>query len=449
MLTATLLISLCGYGLIAYGIDRSNFSALISIFAALFLCYYFSVKWVDNTRKIKWAIAAAILFRFILVFALPNLSDDFYRFIWDGNLLANGINPFAQTPQFYMQNGLPDFLSAELFQNLNSQDYYTVYPPVSQYIYVIAASLFGTQLLGNVVVMKVIMLGADIGTFWVLKKLLDHFRLSAKWLLIYALNPLIILELTGNLHFEGVMIFFVLLGYYLYLKNMLWPAAVCLLLAINTKLIPLLLMPYLVFSLGWKRSAGLISVLAVGTLALHIPFLDQTFINNFSDSLGLYFQSFEFNASIYYLVRWVGFQVEGYNIIQTAAPRLAMVGVIIMVCIAWWCRDRSLKNLPKIYIILLGVYYFFSTTVHPWYVSSLVAFVPLAGLYFPLVWSALIPLTYFTYATSAYTENLWVVGLEYIIVLVVIGIDWHHRKVPAGQRLAKIFSSTTSFNKWS
>lgn len=446
-LPALFLLSLCGYIAIGYGINRSNFSVLFGLFFGLFICYYWSIKWVDSSRKLSGAIGAAILFRAALLFALPNLSDDFYRFIWDGNLLANGFNPFAHAPEFYMQTELPEVLSAELFNNLNSQGYYTVYPPVSQFVYALGAGLFGTQLLGNVVVVKLVMLVTEIGTLWVMKKLLDHFSLSPKWLLIYALNPLVILEIIGNLHFEGVMIFFLLWAYYLFLKEKLWMAACCFLLAVNTKLVPLIIMPYLVFSLGWKRSAGFIGILAAGTLALHIPFLDQAFINNFTNSLGLYFQSFEFNASIYYLVKWLGFQVKGYNIIQTAGPRLAILGTIFIIILSWIYRWASLKNLPVMYVILLGIYYLFSTTVHPWYVTSLLAFVPLAGLWYPVVWSALIPLTYITYVTSAYTENLWLVAFEYVIVLAVIGFDWYHRKEPVRQKMVRIFGSKPSFIK--
>lgn len=442
-----LLISLCGYGLMAYGIERSNFAALISIFLILFCCCYYSIKWVDSSHKLHAAIVGAILFRVVLLFALPALSDDFYRFIWDGNLLANGYNPFIHTPEFYMQNGLPHFLSAELFNNINSQGYYTVYPPVSQFIYASGAVLSGTKLLGNVVVMKGVVLAAEIGTIWVMKKLLDYFTLSPKWLLIYALNPLIILELTGNLHFEGVMIFFLLTAWYLFLKDKLWPAAVCFLLAVNTKLIPLILMPYLVFSLGWKRSAGLIGVVAAGTVLLHIPFLNGAFINNMGESLGLYFQSFEFNASIYYLVRWVGFQVQGYNIIQSAAPVLAALSTLIIVGISWKFRHQSLKNLPVIYIVVLGIYYLFSTTVHPWYISSLVVFAPLTGLLFPIAWSAVIPLTYITYSTAVYTENLWLVALEYIVVFTAIGYDLYYQKQQPELKNKRIFDSVLSYKK--
>lgn len=424
-------ISLAGYIANGYGIERSSFNLFIEIYAALFLAYFFSIKWIETNEKIKIAIAAALLFRVALLFSLPTLSNDFYRFIWDGRLLAHGINPFAHTPQFYMQNGLPPFLSVDLFEHLSSisQIHYTVYPPVSQYIFGISAAIGGSNILANIAVMKTIMVLFEIGTFWMIKKLLEHFNLPLKYLLIYALNPLIILEITGNLHFEGVMIFFLLAGFWLFLKNRLLLGSLFFMLAINTKLIPLLLLPYLVFSLGWKQSAKLIAIVGFGTIFLHIPFLSGNFFIHFGDSLALYFQSFEFNASLYYLVRWAGYQLTGYNIIHTAAPVLAGLSTLIIVVVSWKKRESSLKNLPAVYIAAVTVYYLFSTTVHPWYITSLIAFVPLAGVLFPIVWSALIPLTYITYSNPAYTENLWLVAAEYFIVFAAIGYDFYRKRL--------------------
>lgn len=426
LLSLLFLCSLGGYVTIGYGIERSNFDFLIVLFAILFLCYFLGLKWLDTQQKIKWGIIAAILFRAALLFSIPTLSDDFYRFIWDGRLLAHGLNPFAHTPQYLMKNGLPHFLPVELYKHLSavSQLHFTVYPPVCQYIFGLSAELFGASLRGNIVVMKSIMLAFELGTFWMLKKLLRYFHLPLKYLLIYALNPLIIMELTGNLHFEGVMIFFLLASFYLFLKKQIWLGAICFLLTVNTKLIPLMLLPYLCFSLGWKRSGQLIGVLAAGTLLLHIPFLDGAFLGHFTDSLALYFQSFEFNASIYYIVRWIGYQFTGYNIIHTAAPVLAAIATLIIIGISWKYRNHTLKNLPCMYIIVVAVYYFFSTTIHPWYVTSLVAFVPLAGLLFPVAWSVVIPLTYIAYSTVAYHENIWLVGVEYLVVIGVIFYDY-------------------------
>ncbi|MDZ7716281.1 MAG: glycosyltransferase 87 family protein [Balneolaceae bacterium] len=435
-------VSLMLYGWIAYGIERSDFVMLITSFGMLFGIYYFLVRgFLQDRLELKWGVALAVLFRVVLLLAIPNLSDDFYRFIWDGNLFASGINPFLETPEFYKnQEALTSLgISSAIFEGLNSSGYYTVYPPVCQYIFWLGAQIFQDQIMGNIILMRLFIMGAEIGTLFILKKLLERFNLNPVYVLVYALNPLVILELTGNLHFEGIMIFFLVAAYYFFLQKRYWPAAVLFLLAVNTKLIPLLLIPYLVFSLDWRKSAGLIAVLTAGTLLLHIPFLDQAFVSNFGDSLGLYFQSFEFNASIYYLVRWVGYQVEGYNIIQQAGPYLAAISTVIMIGVSWRFKNKKLENLPYLYIGLLTIYYLFSTTVHPWYITTMIVFVPLSGMLYPLAWSALIPLTYATYLTSTYTENLWLVALEYLIVFSVLGYEWYRGNWNPSVKLDRIF----------
>ena len=68
-------------------------------------------------------------------------------------------------------------------------------------------------------------------------------------------------------------------------------------------------------------------------LGLIFPLLNGVFVQNFGDSIGLYFQKFEFNASVYYLLRWVGYQTKGYNLIATIGPRLALgtfTGIILL-----------------------------------------------------------------------------------------------------------------------
>lgn len=438
---AYFLISLLAYSVLGYAIERHEFTWLIATFGILFTTYFLMLREAGSWKvNLKWGIMAAILFRLVLLLSVPNLSDDFFRFIWDGNLFTNGINPFIYTPAELVRSGEVPFLSENLYAGINSAEYYSVYPPLCQFIFAFSTWFFGEQLLGNIVAMRLVILGAEIGTFYVLKKLLDYFSLNPAYLLVYALNPLIILELSGNLHFEGVMIFFLLLSFYLLLKNKYLWGAVFFALAVNTKLIPLLLGPYLVFSLGWKRSAYFIAISGMVTLLLHLPFLDLSFIEHFSSSIGLYFKTFEFNASIYYLVRWVGFQVKGYNIIETAGPVLAVITTCLITGISWWFRDKKLENLPMMYITVTAIYYLLSTTVHPWYVSSLLAFVPLTGLLFPLAWSLAIPLTYIAYISSTYSENLWLVALEYTILILVLGYDFYRRQDPIPQKMKWIFN---------
>jgi hypothetical protein len=87
---------------------------------------------------------------------------------------------------------------------------------------------------------------------------------------------------------------------------------------------------------------------------------------------------------------------------------------------AWREKRPRLASLPKALLLLLTVYFIFATTVHPWYLTLLVGLGSLAGLRYPLVWAGLAVLSYSAYQSSAYTENLWLVGLEYAVVFAVM-----------------------------
>jgi len=67
-------------------------------------------------------------------------------------------------------------------------------------------------------------------------------------------------------------------------------------------------------------------------------------------------------------------------------------------------------------LFALTFYYFTATTVHPWYVTTLLILSVFTNYKFPLVWSFAIILSYLAYLNTNNTENLWIIGLEYAIV---------------------------------
>ena len=132
-------------------------------------------------------------------------------------------------------------------------------------------------------------------------------------------------------------------------------------------------------------------------------------------SLSLYFQKFEFNASVYYLVREIGFAVKGYNIIQVAGSYLAVFTFLAILLFAYYSH-RSM-SWAKAMLWALVIYLFMATTVHPWYVTPLVALVVFTNYKFPVVWSMAVILSYAGYSQAGYTENIYLVIAEYTVVV--------------------------------
>ena len=419
-------LSLLLYIAIAYGIERHDTLPLfISYFTAFLL--YLHITWrhqTINEAELRFWLIAAVIFRASLLFAIPALSDDFYRFVWDGRLLAAGYHPFAEVPSYYMSQHIPiPGINAELYNQLNATETFTVYPPVAQFIFWVSIKLSPDSVYGSMIVMKAVTLCFEIATLWIIVKVLRQFQLPQTAVLLYGLNPLVILELTGNLHHEGIMIFFMLAATLFlgdekrrFLSPLLYALSIC------TKLIPLIFLPLWVRHLGWKKALHHWVMTMLFTALLFLPLLNLEIVHGLATSLGYYFQRFEFNASIYYLVRETGYIVAGFNIIQYAGPFLALLAGVLILSI-------SFRNLPptgfraldsklfKEMLWCLFIYFLSTTILHPWYIITLLGISIMTPYRFPMVWTGVIFLTYEGYTETVFKERLILVALEYAIVI--------------------------------
>ena len=401
---------------LGFAVERADFAYFIALVATQTECYvYFLLQ--KERLSIRFCIFLAISLRCIWLFATPNLSDDVYRFIWDGRLIAAGIHPLSHPPAYFMQpqNAITT-LTPELFALLNSPHYYTVYPTVLQAIFAISnyfCSYFGSyfsvgSLAANILILKAFILAFECGTLYLLLQLLQK---NKHRVLIYALNPLVINELTGNVHFEAAMIFFVLLSVFLLQKNKLNAAAFALSCAVSCKLLPLLFLPVYINVLGRQRGAAFVGrVLAFSSILL-LPFL-ATGARAFGSSLNLYFQSFEFNGSIYYLLRAVGLWVSGYNLIAFTAPALTAIA-LLSIAYKYLLQKSKEKDFFTAFLWIQTVFFAAASIVHPWYIAPLVVWSCFAKQQYAVVWSLLVPLTYVAYAQTPVTENALVLWIEY------------------------------------
>ena len=299
---------------------------------------------------------------------------------------------------------------------MNSPDYFTIYPPVAQLVFWISVKLAPGSVYGSAIVMRLLILAAEVGSVLLLRNLVRKFALNEKNVLIYALNPLVIIELTGNLHFEAFMIFFTLLSIYLLWKSKYVFSAGALALAVASKLIPLIFLPLLLRRLNFKNLVIYYALTGVFAVALFLPILSKELVEGMTSSISLYFQKFEFNASIYYLVREIGYWIKGYNIIQTAGKYLALATFLGILTYSLFSGSDK-KKLPEGIMWVLVIYLAFATIVHPWYITTIIAVSVFTNYRFPIVWSLLIFLTYIGYTADGFTEYLWVNIVEYGVVI--------------------------------
>ncbi|MBA3674054.1 MAG: hypothetical protein H0W75_03710 [Chitinophagaceae bacterium] len=429
-----LLLSGAAYYFLAYQTARDNFIKVLGLFTFLFAAYLIVYKLFSATH-FKYLIIAGIIFRILLLLSIPNLSEDVYRFIWDGRLAANGINPFSHLPSEIIQMPAMDGITKELYLRLNSVDHYTIYPPVLQGIFWLGAKLFPVNVFATIVFFKCTILLFEVGTSFVILQLLKKLSLPRHLSLLYILNPLVITELTGNVHFDGVMIFFVLLAFLLLLKNNWQISAISLALGISAKLIPVLFLPLLVNKLGWKKGLLYAAITGVTSIILFAVEFDITTIQHMLNSIDLFIRKFEFNASIYYLVRWMGSSVVGYNIIAWSGPLLSLVAVVFIFYLSF--RDKKMIK-QKFFIkaiFILTIWFLFSTTVHPWYVCLPVALTVFTPYRFAIIWSFTATLSYAAYQTIPVKENLWLIGVGYIVMISYAGWEiWNKnyrlKKIP-------------------
>ena len=387
--------------------NRSDISIIWVNLAFAFIGYFIITK-SFNINIYNNYYLEAILYRLMLLLSLPLLSDDIYRFIWDGSQVLHGINPFSFTPKELISFKY-DWVDPVLFQKMNSPNYFSIYPPINQFIFMLSAIPGKGNLLESVVIMRIIIILFDFGNIYFIRKLLIYFKKDEKLVFIYALNPLVILEFTGNLHFEAIMIFFTLWSVWLLLNNKWILSSIVLGLAVCTKLLPIIFLPLFIRYIGWKKTiyAGLICGFVV--LILFLPFIHSLkLLENIVSSIQLYYGKFEFNGSVYQVLKAIGWRFLGYNPIAYTSKVL-----IVLTLIGFLISYLKSKNILEGIFWMMFTYCIFGAIVHPWYILILVALSPFLRWRFALVWSVLICLSYYTYHVVPYDEDLWLVSVEY------------------------------------
>ncbi len=357
----------------------------------------------------------------LLVFNFPLLSDDIFRFLWDGHLLANDISILEFTPEQLMNNPAQnDRYLEEIYPKLNSPGYFTIYPPLSQLSF-LAAVPGGTSVLKSTILLKGVLALSGILSFVFMPRLLQLLGMNPSTSFVYLLNPLVLTETIGQCHFEGMMVAFLIAAIYFLFRNRIIISAIFLACSIATKLLPLIFLPIiLIYLRDKKRIIEYMISLILSSVLMWMMFFDYSMVPNYLASVDLYFQKFEFNASIYYLVRQLGYWASGYNLIASIGPLLGLITLGLVLSLAFGIRRVEEKQ-PKVVRVMFFsfvIYLFLATTVHPWYLTIPLMLCVLTRKWWFLLWSFLVIFSYAKYGSETSGQYHYWVALEYILVFV-------------------------------
>lgn len=411
-------------------VPRENFPLTLALFTvafgAMLGCYFLS----DSKINFWWLFAFGIFFRVSIFFFAPQWSEDGVRFLWDGELLHQGQNPYQMTPaqvQEQLGAGEAVYLS-QLFRELNSPHYYSVYPPLNQLLFWAAAQFAQGHLEKGYLALRLLLLFGEVGVFLLLCRLLERFELPQKQVIFYWLNPLVILEVVGNLHFEGLVLFFLVASLAAMSRQKLGFSGMFWGLAVGMKLLPLLFAPAFLFWKQTRKSLGFWGIVIGIGLLCFLPLALGGAWQNFFQSLQLYQGKFEFNASVYYLLREVGNWLVGYNTISILTKLGTAITVAGVIWMSWKRSQATFEGMISLWVQLYLLYFILQPVVHPWYLLPGLGLSVLTRQWTFLLWSFGAIFSYQAYSQNPVQEQALFLMLEYGLVLLGLYSDYFRKQ---------------------
>jgi alpha-1,6-mannosyltransferase len=376
-------------------------------FYLLFALYLGSVWSVFRGRADGRAVAITLIgfsvaFRITLLWTQPVLSDDIYRYVWDGKVQAAGINPYLYSPESPQLSHLRD---DTVYPQINRPWARTIYPPGAQRLF---RGIYAAKP-DSLIFMKATIAACDLLTILLLIRLLRVAGLPPGRAIVYAWHPLAVFELAGSGHLDGLMIPFVLLCLLLLERRRDGWAGAALGAAAAIKLYPALLIPAVVRRHGPRLL--LPAAILVGLLYLSYVWTAGPRVLGF---LPQYLSDPEerFNSGPGALLAYgVGLLTPYPAQVAYGALALALLAVSLR---GTKTHDRSLDATIAEVLLLFGTFVTFAQTVHPWYLLWVLPFLAIRPRACWLYLSGAIAISYVKYTDEHLRMPLWAGILEYL-----------------------------------
>ncbi|MGA8525177.1 MAG: glycosyltransferase 87 family protein [Candidatus Sulfotelmatobacter sp.] len=361
-------------------------------------------------RVIFIGLAFAALWHLPFLLTSPGPDDDIHRYLWDGHVQRLGYNPYIVVP------------SDPALAGLHTPETRTLNNPYLPSPYPAGAELFFravTAIHESIFTLKVAFVVCDFAIILVLLEILRRSQQGAHWVLAYAWNPLLAIEVAGSGHIDIVGALLLLVSFAALGRRWRTLAALAFGLAVVVKLLPIVLLP-----LYWKRVRMRDAAIAAAVAGfLYVPFLNHGRIP--IGSLGTYVQSFRFNDPVFATLE------------RVAAPQLvAGFAVLFGFLTAIWFRRKSSACSPDAFAWPMAASLLCAPVVYPWYLLWLLPFMRSASTVPIIIWTVSIIPTYYVWHLRAtghpWILPIWIMSLEYgFLALAAAIVVFRRFKPPA------------------
>ena len=425
--------------------------SFVCLYGVAFSVYAVAVwrvkRQATESAPLTLVLIFAVLFRIVLLFSEPIQEDDFYRYLWDGKVVASGLNPYRFAPlevQIYSGKEGPlrlyrdiadtDEHFALLLSRVNHPGVPTLYPPIAQVVFGLTALVAP----GSLLALRLVFLVFDLAVCVVIVGLLRHLGRSPLWVLIYAWSPLVIKETINSAHYDVVPAFLLMLALLALVSGRTLVGFMSLGGAILGKVFPVVLLPLFAYQ-AWRRhslgaACGGLAVTCLVLIGGYAPFVDAG--------------SALWQGSVTFAEHWQTNSLVFPLLHQVIVDRWLANGVVagclggaVLVALRWNSEGDELHFLRSCFFVM-GLLLLLSPVGNPWYFIWVMPFVCLLPRASWLLLSGLIGLYYlafyFLYRGEPETFR-WVVWLEYLPFYALLAWEWWRTRT--GRRLRRAVRS--------
>ncbi len=287
------------------------------------------------------------------------LSDDVYRYIFEGKLIANHYNPFIISPSDMASTPLAD---TTIFPKINHPWHVTIYPPVSQYLFAASYLIDGDSLSG----FKILSFFFELLSLWLMFLFVKRFKLPDWTFLIYLFSPLIIIEFLFSNHLD-IFGLPMLIGSLILLQNYkkhIYALSILLALGVLVKFYILFFIPFIFFYIGNKEKLKFVLTFTITAVLLYLPFIVSSGADIFG-SLFVYLDSWQYNGSLFLLLKSI-FTQETARYICFAIFFLAYFPLLLL--------KRFKNNYMLQSFLIFAIYVIVTPAIFNWYLLWIIPF---------------------------------------------------------------------------